>query len=124
MTNKEMYAMLSEIVIATESVSAEVKAELLEKMAHNVEMLDRKGTSPRKPSATQMENANLRGKIAEYLLECGERKQIKEIAEVLSEVPTESPITPNRVSALMSALVKEGSVARIKEGKATYFVAL
>lgn len=123
MTKREMFAMLSEIVIASE-VSAEVKAELTEKIAHEVELLERKGSSPRKPSATQMENAMLRGKIAEYLLECGERKQIKEIAEVLGAIPTESPITPNRVSALMSALVKEGVAVRIKEGKATYFVAV
>lgn len=123
MTKREMFAMLSEIVIASET-SAEVKAELVEKIAHEVELLDRKGSSPRKPSATQMENEGLRGEILKHLIEVGERKQIKEIVEFLNGFETENPITPNRVSALMSSLVKADKVARIKEGKNTFFVAL
>lgn len=105
-------------------VTAEVKAEMLEKANHNLEVLDRKGTSERKPSATQIENATLREVIAETLVNKGERMTIADISAELGSVEVQNPITPNRVSALLSALVKAEKVARIKEGKATYFVAL
>lgn len=111
-------------MIGGAELSAEVKAEMLEKANHNKEVLDRKGTSERKPSATQVENANLREVIANILVEKGVRMTIAEISAELGEVEVQNPITPNRVSALMSALVKSGTVARIKEGKATYFVAI
>lgn len=105
-------------------VTAEVKAEMLEKANHNLEVLDRKGTSERKPSATQIENATLREVIAETLVNKGERMTIADISAELGGVEVQNPITPNRISALLSTLVKEGKVARIKERKATYFVAL
>lgn len=118
MTKRERFELVIAMVNGAE-LSAEQKADIVSGMFHEIELLDRKGSSPRKPSATQIENAKFREQIVEVLLECGERKQISELIPLVN-----STITPNRMSALLSALIKEGKVVRIKEGKKTFFVAV
>lgn len=116
MTKRERFELVIAMVNGAE-LSAEQKADIVEGMNHEIELLNKKGASPRKPSATQLENAQFRIEILNLLLEKGERMQI---ADLIGEIP----MTPNRMSALLSPMVKEGKVARIKEGKNTYFVAL
>lgn len=118
MTKRERFELVIAMVNGAE-LSAEQKIDIVEGMNHEIELLNRKGTSPRKPSATQIENAHFKEVIVQVLVECGERKEIAELIPMV-----DSSITPNRMSALLSALVKADKVARIKEGKKTYFVAL
>jgi hypothetical protein len=82
-----------------------------------IEVLDKK-TASKKPTARQEENAELKAKIAEYLMADGGRYRAGEIAK-------EFDTTITRVSALLKQMVEDDKTAvREVEKKVAYFSAV
>lgn len=82
-----------------------------------IEVLDKK-TSSKKPTARQEENAELKAKIAEFLMADGGRYRAGELAK-------EFDTTTTRVSALLKQMVEDDkTVIREVEKKVAYFSAV
>ena len=79
-------------------------------------LLDKK-TASRGTTANQKANEGYKNLIVEYL-KTVERATIAELQENIEEI---SEFSNQKVSALLTQLVKAESVERIKEKKATYF---
>lgn len=97
------------------------RKELTDFVAHEQELLTRKSTSKdgqKKMSARQTENETLRATILTLLSENDEPMTISMLLEVL---PKSEDMTHNRVSALLSQLVKGDEVQRTKAGGKTLF---
>lgn len=87
----------------------ELPSEVLDKLELMLIQLEKRSTTERKPSARQLENEVLKGKILETM----EPNRWYSIAEMVKEFlffPTD--ITPQRCSALMTQLADAGKVKR------------
>ena len=91
-------------------------------LEHELELLDNKGSAERKPTAKQIENSGFKADILDWM-ESGNRYPL---ADIVKGVPSISAagLSPNRVSAMMTQLVKDGKVSADKEkGKNIYYLA-
>lgn len=101
----------------------EASEEMIDFIADRAEKADRKSEN-RKPSATQVANAVLSERVYEYLKDCGKKLQIK---QMVKEVPAFAEIencTPQKASAIMCGLLKDGKVQRIEEKGVPYYYAI
>lgn len=92
--------------------------EFDEFIAHEVNLLSRKRSTPSKPTKRQVENEGLKGQIAGILSDEGHT-----VTAVLGELGIEG-LTNQRVSALLRQMVTSG-VARkeMVKGKAMFYIA-
>lgn len=84
---------------------------------HELELLAKKNSGERKPTATQKENENIKGVIVEVLSN-GSKMTIGEICkadETLAELSSQ------KVSALVRQLVLDGTVTREEIKRKAYF---
>lgn len=107
MTKRENYNAIREIVIDN--------ADLVAFIDHELELLDKKNSAPRKPTAKQMDNENYKSMILGYLT-----TEPKTITEIMAEVFNDT-LTNQRVTSLVSALAKDGKVVRVVEGRKPKF---
>lgn len=106
MTKREYFAKLKSIVSDN--------AELVAFIDHEVELLDKKNSAPRKPTTKQLDNegykatilANLEGKMT--------------ISEIVKSV-FNNDLSNQKVSALVGQLVDDGVVVRTVEKRKAYF---
>lgn len=110
MTKKEMFAEIRKVVADN--------AEMVAFIDHEVELLNRKGTSPRKPTKIQVENDGFKADILVALAEVDAPVTIKELCAVCGSI---SGLTNQRVTHLLTDLRKEGKVARTYIKKVAYF---
>ena len=115
MTKKEMFTALLSIV---DGSSVENKADLIDGLNHEIEMLDKKAATPRKPSATQLENEVFKASIVNYLTTVDMPKTIKEMQ---SEIDGFAELSNQRISHLLTDLRKAGMVARTYVKKVAFF---
>ena len=95
MTKKEMFAEIRNLVIDNEEMVAFID--------HEVELLNRKSNSVRKPTKTQIENDGFKAEIVAYLTTADTPKTIKEMQ---AEVASLADLTNQRVTHLLTDLVK------------------
>lgn len=114
MTNKKAMEMAIEMV--TENGGS---AELLEKLEKIKAGFDRKSGGSKKPTATQEENIELKEVIIEFLT--GENSKRYTATELTKAVAELEELTNQRVTSLLTALVKEGRVNREVEKRKAYF---
>lgn len=110
MTKREMFAEIRKAVISN--------PEMVEFIDHEVELLDNKSKSPRKPTATQLANVGLKSDILVFLSEADEQKSIKDIT---AGVESLNGATPQKVSRLLADLEKSGEVVKVYVKKVPYF---
>ena len=110
MTKKEMFDAIRKVVIDNEEMVAFID--------HEIELLDRKSNSPRKPSAAQIENAGFKADIVAYLVTADAPKCIKEIQ---AEVPSVSGLTNQRITHLLTDLVKAETLVKEYVKKTPYY---
>ena len=115
MTKKEMFAVAIEII--NES-NAENKADIVAGLEHEIELLNKKSSSARKPTKTQIENEGFKADIVAYLATVDMPKSIKEMQ---SELPSIAELTNQRVTHLLTDLVKAETVAKEYVKKTPYF---
>ena len=80
-------------------------ADLKTFIEHEIELLNKKKSSEKKPTARQTENATLKGVITEYLTKIGTRQSIKDIQK---NIPELHELSCQRITALLTALYDEG----------------
>lgn len=99
--------------------NCELPTDVREKLEKVKASFEKKSTGERKPTATQMANLSLKGAILSYMAEQPDR--MFSISELIKEVPELEGLSTQKVSPMISALVKEFKVVRIEEKRKAYF---
>lgn len=110
MTKKEYFAEIRAIVIDNQ--------ELVDFIDREIELLNRKSSSKRKPTERQVENEGLKNLIIETLMK---NDTLMSIPELQDSIPELADLKTQRVSALLIALRKEKKVKRTYIKKVAYF---
>ena len=97
----------------------EVKSnpKFVEFIEHELELLDKKNSAEKKPTAQQTANDAIKTDIFEHMVE-GARYTI---TDIIKSVPSCVDLTNQRVSALVRQLKDEGKVVRIEDKRKAYF---
>lgn len=97
----------------------EVKSnpKLVEFIEHELELLDRKNSTEKKPTAQQTANDGIKTAILDNMVE-GEKYTI---TDIIKTVPECADLTNQRVSALMRQLKEAGLVVRTEDKRKAYF---
>lgn len=106
MTNKKMtnaMALETAIEVLREDNQYDEAVEKLQKMLVQV---NKKSSLNRKPTATQVENENLKGAIVEYLDKTGKRLTV---SEMMKEIPELANLSNQRVTSLVTALYSKNN---------------
>ena len=119
MTNTKMTnAMALEIAIEVLKETDEEKyTEVIEKLDKMLVQVNKKSSANKKPTATQVENEELKVKILAHL----ETVDKQTVSEMMKTVPDLAELTNQRVTSLVTALYKEGKVDRVVEKRRAYF---
>lgn len=112
MTKKEMYMALLQM--------DEVKAneKIVEGLQHEIDLLEKKSGAEKKPTANQKENEGYKEVILEYLATAEKGKAVR---DMMVEIPAFEGVSKNRVTALVTALHKEGLIQRETIKKINYY---
>lgn len=111
LTKAQKFAMLKEIPAVKEN------ATLVEFIDHELELLAKKNSSDKKPTAQQTANDGIKAEILEGMAE----GKLYTITDLIKEIPACADLTNQRVSALVRQLKDEGSVERVEEKRKAYF---
>ena len=93
--------------------------ELLEFIDHELELLDRKNTGEKKPTAKQIANAALGEKIVGWM-ESGRLYLSAEIAKTCPAV-VEADASQGTVTAILTSLWKSGRITRTEDKRKNYY---
>ena len=114
LTKAQKFAMIADI--------PEVKNNpmLAEFIAHEVELLSKKNSADKKPTAQQEVNATIKADIL-ALMEANP-KQLFTVSELLKKVPNlPDTMTNQRMSALVRQMVDAGQVKRTEDKRKAFF---
>lgn len=85
---------------------------------HEIELLDKKNASDKKPTKQQQENE----KLKKTLLETMVGKNLYTITEMMKfPISVEKDLSNQRISALMKDMIKDELVERIEDKRKAYF---
>lgn len=114
MTKREKFEMLKAL--------SEVQANpmLTEFIEHELELLAKKNTSEKKPTAQQMANEGLKQTIMDVLNENGGLMTVTDIQKSCEEL---AELSNQKVSALIRQLKDDGKVEKIEDKRKSYFKA-
>lgn len=115
MTKSELF---KNAIAVIETTSVENKTELIEGLSHEIELLARKASTPRKPTKTQLENEELKNAVYDYLDNEDAPRTIKDI---MTDVEVVSGLSNQRVTHLLTALRNEGKIKRLIIKKVSYY---
>lgn len=110
MTKKEMFTEIRNIVADNEEMVAFID--------HEIELLERKSNSTKKPTKTQIENDGFKAEIVAYLTEVDAPKTIKELQ---AEIPSISGLTNQRITHMLTDLVKAETLTKEYVKKTPYY---
>ena len=110
MTKREMFTAIRERVADNE--------EMVTFIDHEIEMLDRKNSTPRKPTKTQVENDAFK---AEILVALGEAGRPINITDLVTACEPLKGLTNQRITHMLTDLRKEGKVLRTYIKKVAHF---
>ena len=110
MTKREMFTEIRNIVADNEEMVAFID--------HEIELLERKSNSPKKPTKTQVENDGFKAEIVAYLTEVDTPKTIKELQ---AEIPSISGLTNQRITHMLTDLVKAETLTKEYVKKTPYY---
>ena len=91
--------------------------DLKEFIEHELELLAKKNSSEKKPTATQTANDGLKTEILEGM----DTNRLYTITDMIKEIPALAELTNQKVSALVRQLVADGTIERIEDKRKTYF---
>lgn len=110
MTKREMFNEILTVVADN--------AEMVEFINHEIELLDHKANSLRKPTKNQIENDGFKAEIVAYLATADAPKAIKELQ---AEIPSLANLTNQRITHMLTDLVKGGTLAKEYVKKTPYY---
>ena len=117
MTKREMFTAIIEI-LQNESEPSDGREELIAGVQHEIELLDRKASTPRQLTKVQVENETFKASIVEYLTGTDAPQTIKDIQ---AGVPELSELSNQKMTHLLSALVNGGVVIKTYEKKVPFY---
>ena len=97
------------------------KERLVKVMEHELELLVKKNSAEKKPTAVQIANEGVKSVILETLENSGKMMTISEIQKASEEL---AELTNQRISALVRQLKEDGKVERVEEKRKAYFKAV
>ena len=109
MTKREMFEMIK----ANHNLSADEIAFI----DHELELLAKKNSAEKKPTAVQVANEGIKADILDGM-EIGKKYTI---TDLMKEIPACAELSNQRVSALVRQLVTDGTVERTEEKRKAYF---
>ena len=97
-----------------------VKADpmLSEFIAHEMELLAKKNTAEKKPTAQQEANAVIKQNVLTVLAD-GEKRTVSDLLKMVPDLP--DTMTNQRMSALVRQMVDAGEVIRTEDKRKAYF---
>ena len=84
---------------------------------HELELLDKKNSADKKPTAQQVANDGIKDAIVEGM----EENRLYTVTELIKEVAECNELTNQRVSALLRQLISEGKVVKTIDKRKSYF---
>ena len=84
---------------------------------HELELLSKKNSAEKKPTAVQVANEGIKDAIYDAMQE----NRLYTITEIIKEVAECADLTNQRVSALIRQMRDDGKVERIEEKRKAYF---
>ncbi len=84
---------------------------------HELELLSKKNSAEKKPTAQQTANEGIKTAIVEGM----EPNRLYTVTEIIKSVPACADMTNQRVSALLRQLVEGGLVKRTEDKRKAYF---
>lgn len=117
--NKMTYSTALEQAIAILNSTEGASSEVIEKLTALKATLDKKNASPKKQTAQQKKNAEIKEEIADFLAE--NKDSGFTVSDILKEVPVVQGDSNQHVSALMRQLVQDNIVQKYSEKRRTYF---
>lgn len=84
---------------------------------HELELLDKKNSAPKAPTAKQVENEKIKDYILAHLVKPMTISEM--LKDFLADYPTE--LSNQRVSAIVKQLVEDNSIVRTVEKRKAYF---
>ena len=109
-TKREMYTAIRKAVADNEEMVAFID--------HEIELLNRKSASPKKPTKTQVENEGYKADIVAYLTSADAPKTIKEMQANITSL---AGLTNQRITHMLTDLVKSEVVRKDYVKKVPYF---
>ena len=109
MTKREMFAQIK--------ANYNLNADEIAFIDHELELLAKKNSAEKKPTAVQVANEGIKAEILEGM-EVGKKYTI---TDLMKSVPACAELSNQRVSALVRQLVTDGSVERTEEKRKAYF---
>ena len=93
--------------------------DLVEFIKHEIELLDKKNTAERKPTAKQVANEGYKQNILDWM----EPDRLYLAAEIAKSVPeiVANGVTAGTVTALLTQLYKTGSLTRTEDKRKNYY---
>lgn len=95
------------------------KDRLVKVMEHELELLAKKNSSDKKPTAAQLENEGIKNEILECM--ANEPNRLFTISEMQKIFPCCVELSNQRVSALIRQLIADGKVKRTEDKRKAYF---
>ncbi len=108
-TKKQMFNGL----LAMPGLSEEQKAFI----QHEIDLLEKKNSGEKKPTATQVANEALKVAMVEGM----EANRLYTVTELIKEIPALAGLTNQKVSPLANQLVEEGKLTKTVEKRRSYF---
>lgn len=84
---------------------------------HELELLAKKNSSEKKPTATQKANEGIKTAILDNL----DVNAKYTITDIMKSVPECTDLTNQKVSAIVKQMVDEGTMVRVEEKRKAYF---
>lgn len=109
MTKKEMFEQIK--------ANYSLTKEEVEFIDHELELLAKKNSAEKKPTAVQVANEGIKTAIVNGM-EVGKKYTI---TDLMKTIPECAELSNQRVSALVRQLVTDGSVERTEEKRKAYF---
>jgi hypothetical protein len=92
-------------------------ADLVAFIEHELELLDKKNSAERKPTAKQIENEGYKSEILAWI----EPDVLYASADVAKNCPACVELSPQRVSALLGQLVESGKLTKTTEKRKNFY---
>lgn len=113
MTKKDYYNILKKSYPTT----AENYKDVIAFIDHEIELLEKKNSAEKKPTATQKANTELKAVIVESMV----KDRNYTITEMIKEFPELSELTNQKVSAMVRQLVEANLIEKIEDKRKSYF---
>ena len=119
MTKREYFATIRSYIesSADSKIGSVPVDEVLGFIDHEVELLTKKNSSEKKPTAQQIANGGVKTAIAEGM----KPNRLYTITEIQKEIPECAEMSNQRISALVRQMVADGVVVRTEDKRKAYF---